>query len=547
MSEARFLVNAENSHRNRKFTSNHFCLFEFLSIDTSHTSDVFEKHQYKLAYRISLIFSLLFIVISILYSITDKDAKYFTLATSLVSIGSFLYLKKTTNFRVVFWIYAVSGTCLIFSALFSIPNVSHLTDIIWIFVCVWLAYVGLGKNIGNLFLVVSSLLLGIFFIFFLNNHILQLTPLTQLDLTVAIIETACACFAFGYLTSIFVQMQKYREEQIQQKSEEILTLNSEIHSNERMVALGDMTMGLAHDLNSPLSSVKFGVANLKESLTEVMEQNFRLLNEDELKEIYSFSILLSKRQIVGGLNAIRIKQELQSILENRINFDQSQNAEAWADKLLKCSVSGIDLEIIECVLRSKNPSEYMTTLRNMVVIFQMLNIIEHAGNQSSEVITGLRNFTNSAKLETPELIPLKENVAMVLQILISRFTEAIDISIDIPDDLSIRALPRDLFQIWSNILKNAIEALEARANGYIRIKAEQKNDNSILISFSNNGPKIPDESKIKIFERFTSSKSTGNSGFGLHIVMEIIKRNSWNIELESDEQNTSFHIALRNN
>jgi signal transduction histidine kinase len=439
----------------------------------------------------------------------------------------------------------VVGITLAFSALFNVKDATHLTDIIWIFVCIWLAYVGLGKRIGIVFLSVAALVLSVYIFFYSNENILSMIPRNSIDLFVVAMETLCACFAFGYLTSVFVGMQKQKEAQIQQKSEEILTLNSTIHSNERMVALGDMTMGLAHDLNSPLSSVKFGVANLRESLSNLLEHNFHTLPQEEMKEIYSFSTILSKRQMIGGINAIKMKQELQSFIEERKHFDNSKNASEFADILIKCGITGTDLEIIDCVLRSKNPTDYLATLRNMVVIFQMLNIIHHAGNQSSEVITSLRNFTNSAKLEKPELIQLKENVGMVLQILISRFTETIEIAVDIPEDLTVMALPRDLFQIWSNILKNALEALENKEKGIIRINAKRTDDGSITVSFSNNGPKIPEESRTKIFDRFTSSKSIGNLGFGLHIVMEIIKRNNWTIAVESDDQVTSFHITLR--
>jgi signal transduction histidine kinase len=501
--------------------------------------DIVEIHMLRLAWRISLIFSVLFILISVLYAISDKDAKYFTIATSVVSLGSFLYLIKTKNFRTVFWIYSIAGTCLIFGALFTIQNVTHLTDIIWILVCVWLAYVGLGKTVGLIFLIISSVLLGVYFIFFLNIHIHQLEPLTNVDLSVLVVETSCACFAFGYLATVFVKMQKYREHQIQQKTNEILVLNSTIHANERMIGIGELTMGLSHDLNSPLSSIKFGIQNIRESIGRLFNEYLFRISQEEFDQAVIFARKLAQRPIQGGVHYLREEP----LIQKKLTSLDKEGSFSWVKRLMKSGIDSNDDEILEWVVRSKNRESLIDILEDLVIIFQMIDVISHAGEQSVGVIAGLRSFTNQARKDTPERINLKDSLIMVLHILVSRFKDNISVEVNVPTEIEVVALPRDLFQIWSNVLKNAMEAMENHGGGVIVISAFQ-NGHHTAITIENNGPQIEEGIKDQIFDQFMSSKGSSNSGFGLYVVRQILDRNGWTVNVSSDSERTAFEFSL---
>jgi signal transduction histidine kinase len=88
-----------------------------------------------------------------------------------------------------------------------------------------------------------------------------------------------------------------------------------------------------------------------------------------------------------------------------------------------------------------------------------------------------------------------------------------------------------------------MEALEENGGGTIKISALKRKD-SIDVVIENNGPKIDEEIREHIFERFTSSKGTSNSGFGLHIVKQILERNGWKVKVFSTDRRTAFEFVL---
>jgi signal transduction histidine kinase len=130
----------------------------------------------------------------------------------------------------------------------------------------------------------------------------------------------------------------------------------------------------------------------------------------------------------------------------------------------------------------------------------------------------------------------------VLRVLSSNLRGNIEIHLDFEQDLCISAIPRDLFQIWSNVLKNAFEAI-GEDPGDVWIRSFSR-DGRTIVQFENNGPAIPEESLPGVFERFKSSKGTENSGFGLNIVKRILEINNWDVEVSSDTERTIFEFTL---
>ncbi len=100
-------------------------------------------------------------------------------------------------------------------------------------------------------------------------------------------------------------------------------------------------------------------------------------------------------------------------------------------------------------------------------------------------------------------------------------------------------------QVFHNIILNAIQALEGRKDGLIGIRTLRQ-DSTVQISISDNGPGIPKEHLSLIFDPFFTTKPPGKgTGLGLSISSEIIKKHGGSIWVESEPgRGTTFHIIL---
>lgn len=120
------------------------------------------------------------------------------------------------------------------------------------------------------------------------------------------------------------------------------------------------------------------------------------------------------------------------------------------------------------------------------------------------------------------------------------------VSVNVPDGLTLWGDADKLARVFNNILKNAIAY--SYENSVIDISAEQK-DEYIIISFTNKGDPIPQSKLDTIFEKFyrldsARSTNTGGSGLGLAIAKEIVNAHGGKISVESNTENTTFTVKL---
>jgi len=112
----------------------------------------------------------------------------------------------------------------------------------------------------------------------------------------------------------------------------------------------------------------------------------------------------------------------------------------------------------------------------------------------------------------------------------------------------INANMGEMVQVWLNLIKNGIEALDTAKSAEPKIKVESSHEkNSIIVEISDNGPGIPQELQKAIFEPDVTTKKTGMSfglGLGLAIVKRIISSYHGKVKLSSSASGSTFKISL---
>lgn len=154
-------------------------------------------------------------------------------------------------------------------------------------------------------------------------------------------------------------------------------------------------------------------------------------------------------------------------------------------------------------------------------------------------------------LQTIVLNKQKINLPFMLQQMADEFYPILtpqrkQVSVNVPEELTLWGDVDKLARVFNNILKNAIAY--SYENSVLNISTEQK-DKYIIISFTNKGDPIPQAELKTIFEKFyrldsARSTNTGGAGLGLAIAKEIVNAHNGTISVESNTENTTFTVKL---
>jgi signal transduction histidine kinase len=172
--------------------------------------------------------------------------------------------------------------------------------------------------------------------------------------------------------------------------------------------------------------------------------------------------------------------------------------------------------------------------------------INLAVDRISKIIYALKSFIrqgDSNEATETNVVEGMETVLTIYHNQIKQNTELIKQFDQVP---LIMAYPDELNQVWTNLIHNALQAMEYKGTLTISIRSR---DDMVVVSVSDTGCGIPKAHREKIFDAFFTTKKRGEgSGLGLDIVKKIIQKHGGSITLESTEgKGTTFYVSLPTN
>ncbi|MFN6991297.1 MAG: sensor histidine kinase [Fervidobacterium sp.] len=181
------------------------------------------------------------------------------------------------------------------------------------------------------------------------------------------------------------------------------------------------------------------------------------------------------------------------------------------------------------------------------VSLELIKIMLRNAQRIKELVQSLKRVAINEITETYATVNMKDVVNDVLNAMNPKLRKTkIDIKIDVPDGLIIHTVPGAWAQILMNLIDNAIiHAFEYDNPGEINVKIEKVNG-KILLSFSDNGKGMNEETKRRAFEPFYTTDQVSGTGLGLSIVYQVVvDLLKGDIYLESEEgKGTSFKIVV---
>ncbi|RZJ49212.1 MAG: GHKL domain-containing protein, partial [Flavobacterium sp.] len=295
------------------------------------------------------------------------------------------------------------------------------------------------------------------------------------------------------------------EQKVKERTEELETTNSTLNitltnlkdtqsqlvDSEKMAALGQLTAGIAHEINNPINFVTSNIKPLE-------------LDINDLKEIIS-----------------RYEE---------IDFDGDVKAQIEEIEGFK---KQIDLGFVNNEISS------------------LLSGISEGAKRTAEIIRSLRNFSRVDETDMKP-IDLNEGLHSTLVLVKNSMPDNLTVIKDLGNLPKVECQPGKINQVFMNLVSNAIQAIKTKSDQkeeeFLTIKSWYI-DQQVKISIKDTGTGMSEETKHRIFEPFFTTKDIGEgTGLGLSIVFSIIEKHKGHIEVNSKiGDGTEFIITLNVN
>lgn len=324
------------------------------------------------------------------------------------------------------------------------------------------------------------------------------------------------------LEGMNTRVQKERNH-LQKALTQLEETQQQLVHREKMATLGQLVAGVAHELNNPASSLIRSSDNLLTTLRALFEKDIEIprsvaLDFFEAGTSASFHDTNNQRlqikeiaQIFPGIKRqlhrrmSHVPKELWGQLKPNLPKDE-KSKEKWLLKATEFYESGWFLHV------SRTSTERI-----------------------SEIVKSLKNFSRQDRSDFQD-VNILDGLKDTLLLLNNRLKK-VSLSLELEELPHITCIPSEINQVWTNIIINACEAME-NGESELHIKSGIKDDSYIFVTFSDNGPGIPDKFKNRIFNADFTTKTQGGDfglGIGLAITRDIVLKHGGNIVVEDSE------------
>lgn len=319
--------------------------------------------------------------------------------------------------------------------------------------------------------------------------------------------------------------------------------------NEKMMALGKLSAGLAHELNNPASAVVRGSASLLNHLKLVPDAFKRImalkLSEEDVTYVSDKLFAVVCKEEKPTLSMMERSEQEDDVLD-WLDDNKVENAQEIAENLVDFGFSIDDLDDFKKHIADEALSPVFGWINNNLVTEKMVIDIEDASRRIATLVGAVKNFTHMDQGHGKQYADIHNGIRNTLTMLQHKVKHG-NVKVEELFDTTlppVNAMIGELNQVWTNLIDNALDAMEPGDSSVLQIKTNRAN-NCVQVAIIDNGPGIPDDIQSRIFDPFFTTKEAGKgTGLGLDVVMRIVKQHNGKIKLESAPGRTAFIVEF---
>jgi len=314
---------------------------------------------------------------------------------------------------------------------------------------------------------------------------------------------------------------------------------------EKLMALGQLSAGLAHELNNPAAAGSRAASYLCKAVKDFRYANVKLSKLELTFEARKFLIQLESdladQAVLLTLDSME-RSEREEALASWLEKQGVENAWSLAPDLVDAGCTQETLEQIAARIPKQYLSMAFARLTASANISRLVDEIENSMKRITELVRAVKDYSYMDQMPEQE-IDIHDGIDTTLIMLKHRLKNGVEVVREYD-----RTIPRmvvrgsELNQVWTNLITNAVDAMQGK--GKLRILTKSF-DGKVWVKIIDNGSGIPAEIKDRIFEPFFTTKGVNEgTGLGLDIAARVVKNHGGNIHVESQPGHTVFAVSL---
>jgi signal transduction histidine kinase len=329
-----------------------------------------------------------------------------------------------------------------------------------------------------------------------------------------------------------------------------------IGQRDKLLALGQLSAGLTHQLNNPAAATARAVSDLRDRVGKMRLKLSMLADgkftpealrvlvqiQDEVAE----QVAKSKAQELTALEASDREEQIGEWLEDHGFSTAWDYAPTFVD-------AGLDIDWLERISASVDEVDASASLQGAVGWLKytidtelLMNQIAEASKRISALLAGAKQYSqmDRAEYQSADVHELLHSTVMMFGDKLGK-DGAVKMVKDLDKSLpELLCYPGDLNQVWTNIIDNAIQAMNG--HGTLTLRTMRENEEMIRVEICDDGPGIPEDTIDKIFNPFFTTKPFGEgTGLGLDLARRIVvEKHHGDLRVQSEPGHTKFIVLL---
>ncbi|MGI0489128.1 trifunctional serine/threonine-protein kinase/ATP-binding protein/sensor histidine kinase [Pantanalinema rosaneae CENA516] len=333
-----------------------------------------------------------------------------------------------------------------------------------------------------------------------------------------------------------------RTQELSQALSHLQAAQQDLIQSEKLVALGQLTASIAHEINTPLGVIRGATNNITAAFQASLQQLPTLLQHLSETQRSEFLALVNTACQNHTSLSTRTERQHRSQLHAELVRQGIVEAHAIATQLTLLRLKP-DLTCYQSLLKSANCLEILQTAYHLVLQAQNARSIQQEVDRAAKIVFALKTYSHHSPGGESCQVWIPDGIEVALTLYHNRLKQGINVircyDSEIPE---IIGNPDELTQVWVNLIDNAIYAIGQRGTLEIAIRSRVE---QLMVEVADSGSGIPADIQSRIFEPFYTTKPRGEgSGLGLDIVRRIVTKHNGSIAVHSQPGRTVFTVML---